>query len=37
MTVVERSLEAPYWNPRPLEREGLLALVENAWRGDPPA
>jgi alcohol dehydrogenase class IV len=37
VTVVERSLEAPYWNPRPLEREGLLALVENAWRGDPPA
>ncbi|MBV8849806.1 MAG: maleylacetate reductase [Methylobacteriaceae bacterium] len=37
VTVVERTLEAPYWNPRPLERDALLALVTNAWRGDRPA
>lgn len=37
MSVVERTLEGPYWNPRRLEREALVGLVENAWRGDPPA
>jgi maleylacetate reductase len=26
----------PYWNPRPIERGPLLALLQRAWRGDPP-
>jgi maleylacetate reductase len=27
----------PYWNPRPVTREGVRALLDAAWRGDPPA
>ena len=27
----------PYWNPREITREGLLALLTNAHRGHPPA
>ena len=26
----------PYWNPRPLDRAGIRALLENAWHGRPP-
>jgi maleylacetate reductase len=26
----------PYWNPRPLEREGIRALLEDAWHGRHP-
>jgi alcohol dehydrogenase class IV len=26
----------PYWNPRPLERDGLRALLDNAWHGRRP-
>ncbi|WP_349371790.1 maleylacetate reductase [Salinarimonas sp.] len=26
----------PYWNPRPVTREGVRALLDAAWRGDPP-
>ncbi len=33
---VELATAAPYPNPRPLEREAMRALIENAWRGDPP-
>jgi maleylacetate reductase len=28
--------ENPYWNPRPLEYEALLALLRRAWRGERP-
>jgi alcohol dehydrogenase class IV len=27
----------PYWNPRPVERESLRALLQRAWAGKPPA
>lgn len=35
--IVELSLSAPYWNPRPLEREPLTGLLEDAYHGRPPA
>ena len=33
----EIATEAPYWNPRPVERDGIRALLAAAWAGDPPA
>ena len=30
------ALANPYWNPRPLEPEGIRQLIENAWNGAPP-
>ncbi len=33
---VELSLENPYWNPRPLEREALTATLRRAWSGERP-
>ncbi len=27
----------PYWNPREVSREGVRALLQNAWEGTPPA
>lgn len=30
------ALKNPYWNPRPLEAEGLRGLLERAWAGEPP-
>lgn len=27
----------PYWNPRPVTRDGLRALLQAAWAGEPPA
>jgi len=32
----ELALKNPYWNPRPLEREGIHALIARAWAGEPP-
>ena len=34
--VVELALKDPYWNPRPLEREGIRALIKQAYEGGPP-
>lgn len=31
------TLANPYWNPRPLDREGIRALIARAWAGEPPA
>jgi maleylacetate reductase len=31
------AVEAPYWNPRPVERDGVRALLAAAWEGAPPA
>ena len=31
------ALANPYWNPRPLEREGIRALLSDAYSGNPPA
>ena len=30
------ALQAAYWNPRPLTRPALRALLGRAWAGDPP-
>lgn len=26
--------QSPYWNPRPVDREGIRALLGRAWSGD---
>lgn len=31
------AVENPYWNPRPLERGAIRALIARAWAGEPPA
>ena len=31
------ALANPYWNPRPLTRDGVRALLARAWAGDPVA
>ena len=33
---VELALRDPYWNPRPLEAEGLRDLLRRAFLGEPP-
>lgn len=33
---VDLALANPYWNPRPVERDGLRRLLEAAWEGSPP-
>jgi alcohol dehydrogenase class IV len=30
------AVEKPYWNPRPIERGPIAALLERAWAGAPP-
>jgi maleylacetate reductase len=35
--VADLALAAPYANPRPVTREGVVALLERAWAGDPPS
>lgn len=30
------AVKNPYWNPRPIEREAIRALLDGAWRGDRP-
>ena len=32
----EIALANPYWNPRPIERHALRALLQAAWEGHPP-
>lgn len=32
----EMALQNPYWNPRPIERQGIHALLQRAWLGAPP-
>jgi maleylacetate reductase len=34
--IVERVVQEPYANPREVTADGVRALVEAAWRGDPP-
>jgi alcohol dehydrogenase class IV len=31
------AVKNPYWNPRPIERDGIRELIARAWRGDAPA
>ncbi|MBY5887393.1 maleylacetate reductase [Rhizobium leguminosarum] len=33
----ERALANPYWNPQPLERDGIRALIARAYAGEAPA
>jgi maleylacetate reductase len=33
---VSLAIANPYWNPRPIEAEGIHALIEAAWEGRPP-
>jgi len=30
------ALSNPYWNPRPLERQGIRNLIARAWAGEEP-
>jgi len=30
------AVQSPYWNPRPVERDAVLALLVAAWNGDRP-
>lgn len=30
------AVQNPYWNPRPVERDAVLALLTRAWAGDAP-
>ena len=30
------AVKSPYWNPRPVEREAIRALIARAWAGEPP-
>ncbi len=32
----ELAVENPYWNPRPIERDGIRALLQDAWEGRRP-
>lgn len=34
--VADLALTAPYWNPRPLERNAIRRLLAAAWAGEPP-
>jgi maleylacetate reductase len=33
----EVALSNPYWNPRPIEKEPLKALLQRAWEGARPS
>jgi len=35
--VADLALANPYWNPRPLERSAIRALLDDAWAGRPPS
>jgi alcohol dehydrogenase class IV len=35
--LLELALKDPYWNPRPLEKAGIEALLRRAYAGEPPA
>lgn len=32
----ELAVRNPYWNPRPIEKAGIRALLQNAWEGSRP-
>lgn len=33
----EIAVSAPYWNPAPVDRAGIVTLLEAAWEGRPPS
>ena len=32
----ETAVSAPYWNPRPVDRAAIRALLDDAWHGRRP-
>ena len=34
--LLETTMANPYWNPRPLDADGLRDLLLAAWKGEPP-
>ncbi len=32
----DQAVQNPYWNPRPIERAPIRALIADAWAGNPP-
>jgi maleylacetate reductase len=32
----DQAVQAPYWNPRPIEREAIRGLIARAWAGEAP-
>ncbi len=34
---IQLALKNPYWNPRPLDADGLRGLLQRAWAGETPA
>ena len=32
----DQAIRDPYWNPRPVTRDGVRALLQSAWTGAPP-
>jgi maleylacetate reductase len=34
--VADIAVKNPYWNPRPVERDGVRALLQEAWCGSRP-
>jgi maleylacetate reductase len=34
---VEQAVKNPYWNPRPIDRDGIRQLISRAWAGDQPS
>ncbi len=34
--MAEIAVQNPYWNPRPITRDGIRALLQAAWAGDAP-
>lgn len=35
-TATDIALNNPYWNPQPIERDGIRALIARAWQGSAP-
>ena len=35
-TAADLAVADPYWNPRPIERDGIRALLDDAWHGRRP-
>jgi alcohol dehydrogenase class IV len=34
--VADLAVANPYWNPRPVDRDAIRALLRRAWAGEPP-
>ena len=36
ISAADLAVKNPYWNPRPVERDAIRALLGRAWAGDRP-